>query len=74
MMWKQISEITDKEVVFSFQLFLFLMQASLHRLTGNKEKSMSSRTLTMHQSSFMNKIWIQQAARKNSFPMEVIQI
>lgn len=74
MMWKQISEITDKQVVFPFQQFLFLTQASLHRLTGNKEKSPSSRTWTMHQSSLMNKIWIQQAARENSLPIKVIKI
>lgn len=50
------------------------MQASLHSLIGNKEKSKSSRTFRMHQSSFMNKSCIQQAAKKNSLPMNVTNV
>lgn len=74
MMWKQISEITDKQAVFFFSTVPFSNAGFRLRLEGNKEKSRSSRILTMHQSSFMNKIWVQQAARKNAFSMEVINM
>ena len=74
MMWKQISEITDKQVCFFFSTVPFSNSGSLHRLEGNKEKSRSSRILPMHQSSFMNKIWVQQAAIKNAFSMKVINM
>lgn len=63
----KISEITDKWVDFPFQQLLFLMRASLHSRTRNKGKPESSTTLTMHQRSFMNKIWTQQAARRTHF-------